>query len=241
MPSILVFHICAGIVALLSGAAAMSFRKGSRRHGLAGDAFVISMLGLGASGATLGLMRHEAPNVEMGILTCYLVVTAWRTARRGEGKAGIFDWVALMVPLAVGATWVISGLQVVHSQQRSQNGIPVPMYFIVGSVALLFASGDVRMIVRGGVSGAQRIARHLGRMCTALFIASGSLFLSRPHLFPAVLRKTHVIFLLGILPLVLMIFWLFRVRFTDLYRGKPAAIRQASPGAVRLHRYRESI
>ena len=93
-------------------------------------------------------------------------------------------------------------------------------YFIFGSVALLFATGDVRMLVRGGVSGTKRLSRHLLRMCFALFIASGSLFLARPHLFPAILRKTNVIFLLGILPLLLMIFWLFRVRFAKAYKKK---------------------
>jgi hypothetical protein len=228
---LLAFHICAGIVGLLSGAAAMTFRKGSRRHGLAGDAFVISMLGLGASGATMGFMRHEALNVAMGILTCYLVITAWRTARRGEEEADIFDWNALMVPLAVGTTFVIKGLQAMHDQPRLHKGVPVPAYFIIGFIALFFAAGDVRMLARGGVFGAQRIARHLGRMCFALFIGSGSLFLARPHLFPALLRKTHVIFLLGILPLILMIFWLFRVRFTNTYKGKPVAIRQAPSAA----------
>jgi uncharacterized membrane protein len=45
---LIVFHICSGTVALLSGAVAMSLRKGSQRHGLAGDVFVIAMLGLGA-------------------------------------------------------------------------------------------------------------------------------------------------------------------------------------------------
>jgi len=34
---ILVFHICAGISALLSGAVAMSFRKGSQGHRVAGN------------------------------------------------------------------------------------------------------------------------------------------------------------------------------------------------------------
>ncbi len=40
---ILVFHICAGISGLLSGAVAMSFRKGSRGHRVAGNVFVISV------------------------------------------------------------------------------------------------------------------------------------------------------------------------------------------------------
>jgi hypothetical protein len=47
--ALLFFHICSGAMGLLSGAAAMSFRKGSRRHRLAGDVFVIAMLSLGAS------------------------------------------------------------------------------------------------------------------------------------------------------------------------------------------------
>jgi len=34
-------------------------------------------------------------------LTCYLVATAWMTAKRGEAETGIFDWGALLVILAV--------------------------------------------------------------------------------------------------------------------------------------------
>src|SRR5215831_3296362 len=212
---VLIFHIYSGSMALLSGAAAMFFRKGSRRHRLAGDAFVLSMIGLGASGAYMGLMRREVLNVAMGVLTGYLVVTAWMTARRKDGETRSVDWGALMVPLAVGASLVIYGL-------TASKGPAAAPYYIFGSVALLFALGDVRMLVGGGVSGAQRLGRHLGRMCFAMFIASGSLFLARPHLFPVLLRKTGVIFLLGILPLILMIFWLARVRLNKAYR-RPVA------------------
>ncbi len=217
---ILVLHICAGISGLLSGAVAMSFRKGSRQHGLAGNVFFISMLGLAISGAYMGFMKSQVTNVLAGILTSYLVATAWATARRRDGEPGIFDWVAFLVVLAVGATEMIFGLEAAHSQTGLKYGYPPAPYFIFGSVALLAAAGDVRMLVRGGVTGTQRIARHLWRMCFALFIATGSLFLSRPHLFPAFLRKTGVIFLLGILPLMLMIFWLFRVRFANAYKRK---------------------
>jgi len=76
------------------------------------------------------------------------------------------------------------------------------------------------MLVRHGISGTQRIARHLWRMCFALFMASASIFLARQQLFPALLRKTGVRFLLSILPLILMIFWLLRVRFTNTYEEK---------------------
>ncbi len=41
---VLLVHICAGSVGLLSGSAAIFFRKGSPRHVLAGKVFVASML-----------------------------------------------------------------------------------------------------------------------------------------------------------------------------------------------------
>jgi len=80
---LIVFHICAGTIALLSGFVAMSLCKGSRRHGLAGDVFVVSMLGLGASGAIVGLIKFHLTNSQaqlanffIGTLTFYLVGTA---------------------------------------------------------------------------------------------------------------------------------------------------------------------
>src|SRR5215472_14441801 len=105
MRFILMLHIYSGILGLLFGACAMILRKGSNRHGVAGKAFVISMLGLGLSGAYLGFMKHQTVNVAMGILTCYLVTTAWITARRRDGETSIFDWAALLVPVVVGVTF----------------------------------------------------------------------------------------------------------------------------------------
>ena len=140
------------------------------------------------------------------------------TARRTENKTTKFDWGALLIALAVGAVNVTFALQAANSPTGSRFGYPPGPYLFLGSVALIAAAGDIRMLVRGSISGVPRLARHLWRMCFALFIASASIFLARPHVFPAILRTTHVLPFLGILPLILMIFWLVRVRF--VYRGK---------------------
>jgi amino acid permease len=95
------------------------------------------------------------------------------------------------------------------------------MQFFMGSVMLLAAAGDIRMLVRGGVFGAKRIVRHLWRMCFGLFVATGSFFLGQQQVFAAWLRKTNVLFVPALLSLVLLIFWLFRVWFTSTYRKKP--------------------
>ena len=107
------------------------------------------------------------------------------------------------------------------------------MTFFMGSVMLLAAAEDVRMLVRGGVFGTKRIARHLWRMCFGLFIAAGSFFMgpsNRPlrllstvgigqHLSPA-LFSTSLYLILTILPLILLIFWLVRIRFKNAYNGQ---------------------
>src|ERR1700746_1188260 len=85
---ILILHIMGGMVGLLSGAAAISFRKGSSAHRMAGNVFVVSMLMMGACGSFLALLKHQMNNVFGGLLTVYLITTAWLTGRRRDGATG---------------------------------------------------------------------------------------------------------------------------------------------------------
>jgi hypothetical protein len=236
----LIVHICGGSLGLLSGTAAMCFRKGSRRHVLAGRVFVASMITMGVFAVYLATMRNQPNNIGGGMLTVYLIGTAWLTARRRDGERSRWDWLALLIPLAVGIfNWTL-GVKVVRGGASSLDGVPVGMIFFMGAVCLLAAAGDVRMLVRGGVFGAKRTARHLWRMCFGLFIAAGSFFLgpfNRPlrllstvgigkYLSPAIFGTTLYL-ILTILPLILLIFWLVRVRLTNAYNGKPMI-----PGSV---------
>jgi hypothetical protein len=228
---IMLLHLCGGTVGLLSGTAAMTFRKGSSRHVLAGKIFVASMLTMAVGAVYLAITRHQPNNIGGGILTFYLILTAWLTARRRDGETSRLDWVAMLVPLAIGIlTWMV-GIKVVRSGASSQDGVPVGMTFFMGTICLLAAAGDILMLLRGGVSGAKRIARHLWRMCFGLFIAAGSFFMgpqNRPlrllsnvgigqHL-PAALFSTTLYLILTVLPLILLIFWVVRVRFSNAFR-----------------------
>jgi hypothetical protein len=210
---------------MLSGFVAVFLRKGSRGHGIVGNVFVISMLCLSSTGVYLAILKSQPGNILGGTLTFYLVATAWLTAKRKGGEPGIFDWGALLIVLAVGATQMTYGLEAAISQTGLKYGYPPGPYFFMGSVAVLATVGDIRMLVRHGISGTQRIARHLWRMCFALFIAAGSIFLARQQLFPTFIRKTGMLVFLSFLPLILMIFWLIRVRFAKAYKEKVARPR----------------
>jgi uncharacterized membrane protein len=228
----LIAHICGGTVGLLSGTVALCVRKGSSRHALAGKVFVVSMITMAVFAVYLAIVRHQPNNVGGGILTFYLIGTAWLTARRRHGETNRFDWLLLLIPLVLGILSWMNGIKIVRSGAPSPDGVPVGMTFFMGSVMLLAGAGDVRMLLRGGILGSARIARHLWRMCFGLFIASGSFFMgpsNRPlrllstvglaqHLSPA-LFSTTLYLVLTVLPLIMLIFWLIRVRFKNAYKG----------------------
>ena len=238
MSPLLPVHIAGGILGLLSGAAAMIFRKGSHRHVLAGKVFVASMLAMSSAAVYLAALNKETPNVIGGTLAFYMVTTAWLTARRKEGETSKMDWFVLLIPLVSGIWLWALGLERLIRHTPSRDGVPLGMTFFLGSVMLLSAAGDVRMLARGGVSGTKRLVRHLWRMCFGLFIAAGSFFggpSNRPlrllssiglaqHL-PAALFSARVYIFLTVLPFILMIFWLIRLWLGDRIR---AAFRKQS-------------
>jgi len=229
--AILDLHIVSGTLGMLSGFVAVFLRKGSRRHGTAGNVFVISMMSLSATGVYLALMKYQPGNVIGGTLTFYLVTTAWLTARRRTPQAGLPDWGALLIILSLTAVELTWGFEAAMSPTRVKYGYPPWPYFFMGSVAALAALGDVRMISQGGISGTHRVARHLWRMCFGLFIASASIFLARQHRFPAFMRKTGMLLVLSFLPLVLLICWLIRVRVGKTRRSSEWML---TPGKARV-------
>src|ERR1700691_2043433 len=229
---LLLLHIASGTLGMLSGFVAVFLRKGSRRHALAGNVFVITMLILSSSGAYLAIAKHQPGNVLGGMLTFYLVATAWVTVRRKEAGTGIFDWGALLIVVPVAAAELTLGLEAAISPTGLKYEYPPWPYFIFGAVALLATVGDIRMLVRGGIAGSQRLARHLWRMCFALFIAAASIFLARQQIFPALLQRTGVLALLSFLPLLLLVFWLVRVRFAKAYKQLNRSTTQFSSSPV---------
>jgi hypothetical protein len=99
------------------------------------------------------------------------------------------------------------------------------LYYTFAIIAALFALLDLKMIWQGGVSGARRLARHLWRMCFALFFAAASFFLGQQKVMPQFMHGSPILWLLGLAPLGFMIFWLIRIRA----RGRPKILTAAIP------------
>jgi len=74
--------------------------------------------------------------------------------------------------------------------------------------------GDVRVVTGRAPQGARRIARHLSRMCFAMFIATGSFFLGQAKVLPESMRIFPLLAVPVVLVLLLMVYWWVRVSFT---------------------------
>ena len=240
--AILALHIGGASVGLVSGAAALAFRKGGRAHRRAGNVFFVSMLTMSAIGASAApfLPVPQWSSTPAGIFAFYLVATGWVTVRRPAGGVGVFEvgafLVALVAAAAMGSLAWVGG----HSPDGLVGGLPWQPALVFGAVAALAAACDLKMILRGGISGAPRIARHLWRMGVGLFIASASFFLGQPKVFPVPLRGSPILMVLALAPLVLTIFWLLRVRFTKRFKSDATNLGPP-PGPARDYSHARGI
>ena len=228
--AVLFLHIGGASVGIVSGAAALGFRKGHRIHRLAGNVFFVSMLVMSGIGACVApfLPVPQWTSTGAGLFTFYLVATGWATVRRGQGATGRFETAAAVVAFAIATAFAGFAWAGAHSPEGAIGGLPA---LVFGAFAALAAACDVRVIRRGGLSGASRIARHVWRMNVALFIAAASFFLGQPQVFPAPLRGSPILFVPEIAIVGLTIFWLLRVRFTNQFRRG-----ETNPGALRFRR-----
>jgi hypothetical protein len=112
------------------------------------------------------------------------------------------------------------------------------MMFFLNTILLLAAIGDMRLVRAGAFQGTRRLARHLWRMCFTLFIASGSFFLGQMKFIPERVRILPLLLVCGISPLLMLLYWMWRVRLRQNLRGmitrKPA--RPAALTPVRRRR-----
>jgi len=212
---VILLHIIGGLVGLASGAVALSASKGANLHRKSGMIFVYAMMVLSASGALMAALKPERVSVVAGMLTFYLVITALLTVRRRGQESNWMDAAAMLFGSTVGITAVMFGLAASTNPISEINEPPPALGFIFGAVALLAVFGDVRMLLVRGIPWAQRIARHLWRMCLALWIAAASFFLGQADVFPEALRIMPLLCTPVLLVFLLMFYWLVRVLFTQ--------------------------
>ena len=91
---LLILHILAGSIGLLTGPVVMSVRKGGKLRRASGNVFTVAMLTLATSAFFLAILKSQQGNIVGSVGTFYLIGTAWLAGRRGE-RTRLIDWSAL--------------------------------------------------------------------------------------------------------------------------------------------------
>lgn len=205
---LLQIHIVAGALAMILGAVALLARKGAKVHRRSGLLFVCSMLTMGITASVLG-------NIGGGLMSAYFVVTALTTVRPATAWTRWVNVSALVVAVVLALGSMDKGFKAFANPSGMLNGVPFFMLFFIGTVMAMAAAGDVRVMRSGALRGGPRLARHLWRMCFALFIAAATFFsiqarvaklLPEPFTTPA-MRGLPIA-----LVFIAMFYWLWRVR-----------------------------
>ncbi len=222
----LVLHILAGTLALVGGYLALAARKGGTVHRRGGLVFVVAMLATCVGGVVIAATHDVAAalNIPVSILTAYFVVTSLTTVR--PAPVVVKRWLdpALMLVALVTASFALKFALEAVAAGGARNGMPAFPFFLFAGVGFLGAIGDVRMLRAGAPVGVARIARHLWRMCFALFVAALSFFIGQADVMPAAIRKPALLALPVLAVLVAMVYWLWRVRRKRATTQLPAYI-----------------
>jgi uncharacterized membrane protein len=226
MKLILLIHVIAGALGLLSGYLALSVAKGAPLHRQTGMFFVSVMVTMSMTGLLVSAARGIAPaiNIPTALLTFYLVITGMTAVRSADGRpersrgasvgarAGWsrqLDLAAMFMAFAMAAGCVVLAV-VSIGRGGAEAGLAYPLV-LFGGAALAGGIGDRRMIRDGALKGAPRIRRHLWRMCFALFLSSIAFYLG-PDRLPEALRIPALRVGAVLMPLAAIGYWKWQLR-----------------------------
>ncbi|MCM0612056.1 hypothetical protein KFJ24_06145 [Marinobacter sediminum] len=158
-------HTPTGTLALVTAVVAMFARKGSARHRKAGSWFTVSMMVMLVSGIAAAYLKETIIDMMLGAFVMYTVFTAWLAVHHKKNETGLLEVIALI--------WVVGFAITAFSISISWRGLEAPLaYLIWGGLAILCAFGDIRNLYLSGLSGTQRIIRHVWRIGFSLVWAA---------------------------------------------------------------------
>lgn len=202
-------HFPTGTVAIFAAIAAFYYPKGSPKHRKAGQVFTIAMLVMLVSGGVAGALKGSLENVFLAALVSYSVFTAWLTVRRRQPVIGILEYLALVYIVIFG----VAALSINPEWDKVQNS---GVFVFDALMAFMFAAGDIRNILLGGMKRTHRLARHIWRISFSLVWAALAFSDKIIKMLDSTIEQMpYVAVIPGSLVLCIMFYWLLRV-----YKGR---------------------
>lgn len=159
-------HTPAGTIGIIASIVILFTRKSTPFHRKMGRWFTASMLIMLTSAFVAALLKNSTGDMMLSAVITYTVFTAWLTTHHKKDETGVLEYVALTWIIAIGIAALF-----LHTGWLLETGIP-NLYPFWAIFAGLCAFGDIRNIRKGGLTGTQRIIRHVWRLGFSLLWAA---------------------------------------------------------------------
>ena len=156
---LLILHIGAGSLALLTAAIAVFTPKGQKWHVLSGRVYAIAMTLVFLTAVPLSLLGADILLLLIAFFSFYLVFAGWRFARNRRGAPHAVDWTATAIMLTTGLGMGLYAGVLAGSGDSQWVTMAV---FAAIAVALGVADGLYHRLRRA--TGGRRVSRHLTNM-----------------------------------------------------------------------------
>jgi len=206
----MLLHIITGSIAVIAGLLALILKKGQKYHRLSGKVFVISMAIMALSGAYIAYIKPMMITLIAGVYTLHLVLTAYMVVKTPEKTCTQFDYYTPLSSCGLVCLSMYFGLQALNHENGTFQGFSHEPYFFFALLSAIALIGDIRLLICKGLTHGHRLARHIWRMCFALYLAIGSFFGQGAKALPETISQSVLIEAPEPLILLIMIFWLLK-------------------------------
>jgi uncharacterized membrane protein len=172
---LLIIHIAAGAIGLITGTINLINRKGDRLHKRIGFVFTYAMIAAGISAIILSILHPNYFLTMVGVFTIYMVSTAYRYIRlrltEVDNDPKAFDWLLTVSMGLAGLLFISLGVKTLMASHTF--GI---VYIVFGLISLLFVRTDIKNYRGKAAHRNYWLLAHLQRM-TGGYIAALTAFL----------------------------------------------------------------
>jgi len=203
-----VVHTPAGVISVIAAFVALCSAKGSARHRISGKYFTIAMLIMLFSGTIAAFLKKSPDDIFLGTTMIYAMFTAWLTTHHKNGETNFLEYIALI--------WIVSIGMIAYFADPSWGEVHhLSSYSLWVFLAIYFTIGDVRNLLQKGLSGSQRLIRHIWRMGFALVWAVLA-FVDKIIKFQGstIEEMLYIVVLPVGLVLLIILYWIFSVLFS---------------------------
>lgn len=212
----LVFHICAGAIALLAGYSVIIAKKGQLAHKYLGRVYVVAMLALGLTGTYVAIIREIPLSMLNGLVLCYFVLSSVNTIWQAPKQTNALDKLlfTFVIMITIGFGWY--SYLITQIESKELGGFGIEAYIVFGSVMVVCCFGDCRYLIRGGLSGNSRLVRHLWRMFFPLLMSTAAFFLGQAKHLPESIQRIELLLLPVVLVVLTTIYWIAKMQLKQI-------------------------